>query len=97
MVLVDENIKNAITMLNEKLTMCIEEEKDISIHAQVNGISIRNAAVIEEFEISERKVSLVGGWFELFIEGIIKNILYIDEENEADIIFETGELIISFE
>lgn len=97
MVLIEENITKAITMLEDLLMNCVEEEANIRIHGNVEGFTIRYTSVLDEFFINSEELCLVCGWFEVDIKKSITDISYNEEENSVHITFSEGELYIDFD
>lgn len=96
MVLVNENLNTAITMLDELLTDCIYEGTNININGNVNNFIVRNTVQIEEYSFEPDEFYLVGGWFELDIKENILEIDYNKDENSVHIVFACGELYLDF-
>ncbi len=97
MVLIEKNIKEAATMLENLLMKCVEEKLNICIHGKVKGFTIRYSSVLDEFFVNHDKLYLVCAWFELNIESEITNIDYDEEECSVHIIFSEGELFIDID
>ena len=97
MVLIEKNIKEAVTMLENLLMKCVEEELNICIHGNVKGFIVRYSSVLDEFFVNHDKLYLVCAWFELNIENNITDIEYDEEECSVHITFSEGELFIDIE
>lgn len=87
-----ENITKEITMLEELLTKCTEEETTIGIHGTIDGVTFRNTLVLEEFSVDQDEIYLIFGWFEIKIDSIVNNISFLEDENSVHISFSNGEL-----
>lgn len=97
MVQINENITEAITMLENLLTNCIERENIIRIHGNINEFTVRHSSVLDEFQIDYDELCLVCGWFEVDIRKNITDINYDDADNSVHIVFEEGELYLDFD
>ena len=97
MVLIKNDITEAITMLEELLMNCVEKETNICLHGNINGFIIRYSSVLDEYYIDPERLTLVCGWFEVDIKKEIVDISYSKEENSVHIIFAEGELYIDFD
>ena len=97
MVLIEKNIKEAETMLENLLMKCVEEELNICIHGKVKGFTIRYSSVLDEFFVNHEQLYLVCAWFELNIKDEIMNIDYDEEDGSVHITFSEGELYIDME
>lgn len=96
MVLANKDMNKTIVMLQEKLNKCIETQDYISIHGFINGVTVRNSAILEEFVVDNNKICLTCGWFQIDIDDIVLDIQYI-EGNSVHIELENGKLDIDFE
>lgn len=92
MVLIKENITKAMTMLGDLLMNCMEKETVVRVHGNINGVTIRNSATLDEFDIDYDGLYLVLGWFELDINKELLDICYDKDTNSVHIEFENGEL-----
>jgi hypothetical protein len=97
MVLINENIKEAMTMLENLLMNCVENETIINFHGNIKGVTVRYSSKLDEFSIEQDNIYLVAGWFELNIEKNIMCINYSEEENSIHIEFYDGELDLDLE
>lgn len=97
MVLINENITESITMLENLLTNCVERENIIRIHGNINEFTVRYSSVLDEFQIDYDELCLVCGWFEVDIRKNITNISYDKEENSVHIVFTEGELYLDLD
>jgi len=95
-VLANKDMNKLIVVLQRKLNNCIETQNYISIHGFINGVIIRNSAILDEYVIDKNKICLTCGWFQIDIDNIVLDIQYI-EENSVHIELENGELDIDFE
>lgn len=94
MVLIKENITEAITMLEDLLMSYVENETVVCIHGKVNGFTVRYSSKLDEFHFDYNEICLICGWFEVYNNSIITEIDYNKEENSVHIVFEDGELFI---
>lgn len=96
MVLIKENITEAMTMLEDLLMNFVENETVVNIHTNINGNIVRHSVRLEEFNIEQDDFYVSSGWFELDIR---KEIVQIDYEGEScvHIQFVDGELYLDFE
>lgn len=97
MVLVKENIKEAITMLENLLMNCVENETVVCIHGNVNDFTVRYSSILNEFQIEQDEFCLTCGWFELDVRKNITEISYDEEWGSVHIVFEEGELYLDIE
>jgi hypothetical protein len=95
-VLAKKDMNKLIVVLQEKFNNCIETQNYISIHGFINGVTIRNSAILEEYVVDKNKICLTCGWFQIDIDNIVQDIEYI-EENSVHIDLKNGELDIDFE
>ena len=93
MALVESNLIKAIDMVQNKLMGYVEEGIDLCIHLHSNDKSTRNVIVIDEFKISENKLSIVAGWYEINIKNELAEVKYIEEDNSLYIQFSNGDEI----
>jgi hypothetical protein len=94
MVLIKENITEAIAMLKDLLMRCVENETVVCIHGKINEFTVRYSSTLDEYNIDYNEICLVCGWFEVYNKSIITEIDYDEEENSVHIVFEGGELYI---
>lgn len=94
--LAKKDMNELIVVLQEKFNNCIETQNYISIHGFINGVTIRNSAILEEFVFDNNKICLTCGWFQIDIDNVVLDIDYI-EEDSVHIKLENGELDIDFE
>ena len=97
MALINENITEAITMLENLLMNCVEREIIICIHGNINEFTVRYSSVLDEFQIDYDELCLVCGWFEVDIRKNITDINYDEADNSVHIVFEEGELYLDFD
>lgn len=97
MVLIKENITEAITMLENLLMNCVEKETNVCIHGNVNEFTVRYSSMLDEFQIEYDELCLVCGWFEVDVRKNITEISYDEEGNSVHIVFEEGELYLDFD
>lgn len=97
MVLIKENITEAITMLENLLTNCVEKETVVRIHGNVYGYTVRYSSILDEFNIDYDELCIVCGWFELIVPEKIIEFSYDETDNSVHIIFTNGELYLDFE
>lgn len=92
MVLIKENITKAMTMLGDLLMNCMEKETVVRVHGNINGVTIRNSATLDEFDIDYDGLYLVLGWFEINVDKELLSISHDEDTNSVHIEFENGEL-----
>lgn len=92
MVLIKENITKAMTMLEDLLMNCMEKETIIRVHGNIDGVTIRYSATLDEFDIDCDGLYLVLGWFEINVDKELLNISHDEDTNSVHIEFENGEL-----
>ena len=94
MVLINENIIKAMTMLEELLINYVEKEINVCIHGNVDSVMFRYSSIINEYHIEPNEFCLICGWFELEFRKEMICITYDEELNSIHIMFENGELYI---
>ena len=97
MVLIEENITKAATMLENLLMNCVENETVVCIHGNIREFIVRYSSAIDEFYIDNEKLCLVCGWFEMDINKNIIEINYSEEDKSVHIVFSDGELYLDFD
>jgi len=94
MVLIKENITEAVTMLKNLLAKCIDEKIIIDIHGNIDGFVVRYSSVLDEFYVDHEELCLICGWFEVYNNNIITDIKFSVPEKSVHINFSNGELYI---
>jgi len=94
MILVERTEKEIKEKIKERIEVLINEETRVCVHGYLNGAVIKNAVVIDEFELDENGLSLIGGWFEFYVNTVITKFSYDEETDSIYMKFENGEIYL---
>lgn len=94
MELVQNNMMETISMSQNLLMNCVNNEMPVGIHIHEHGMAVRYSTIIRDFSLETNGTYIESDCFELDINEDIVDMQYDEDENSIYLLFNDREIYI---